>query len=143
VIQTLLLSGVFAMNFLNGITLLLAYQLVGEVAVRLLGLPIPGPVLGMIMLFATLLIRGSTPEPLNTASSALLSHLSLLFVPAGVGMMVHFDRIAAEWLPITLALFLSTLITMVATAGIMHFTSSWLAPKSVGPEGSEGAGKDE
>jgi holin-like protein len=117
------------MNFLNGITLLLVYQLVGEVTVRLLGLPIPGPVLGMVMLFVTLLIRGYTPEPLQNASSALLSHLSLLFVPAGVGMMVHFERIAAEWLPITLALFFSTIITMVATAGVMHFTSRWLSPK--------------
>lgn len=118
------------MTFLNGITLLLAYQLVGEVIVRLLDLPIPGPVLGMTMLFVTLLIRGHAPESLSTASSALLSHLSLLFVPAGVGMMVHFDRIASEWLPITLALFFSTLITMVATAAIMHFTIRWFAPAS-------------
>ena len=110
------------MNFLNGITLLLVYQLVGEVTVRLLSLPIPGPVLGMVMLFLTLMVRGYTPEPLENASSALLSHLSLLFVPAGVGMMSHFGRIADEWLPITLALFLSTIITMVATAGIMQIT---------------------
>lgn len=116
------------MNFLTGITLLLAYQLVGEVTVRLFGLPIPGPVLGMMLLFITLLIRGYTPESLNTASSALLSHLSLLFVPAGVGMMVHFDRIASEWLPITLALFFSTLITMAATAGIMQVTNRWFGP---------------
>lgn len=115
------------MNFLNGITLLLVYQLVGEVAVRLAGLPIPGPVLGMVMLFLTLLIRGRAPAAVDQASSALLSHLSLLFVPAGVGMMVHFGRIAEEWLPITLALLLSTIITMVATALIMQVTSRWFA----------------
>lgn len=115
------------MNFLNGMTLLLVYQLVGEVTVRLLAVPIPGPVLGMVMLFLTLMIRGHTPEPLQNASTALLSHLSLLFVPAGVGMMAHFDRIAEEWLPITLALFFSTIITMVATAGIMQLTTRWFA----------------
>lgn len=115
------------MNFLNGMTLLLVYQLVGEVTVRLLAVPIPGPVLGMVMLFLTLMVRGRAPEPLQNASTALLSHLSLLFVPAGVGMMAHFDRIADEWLPITLALFLSTIITMVATAGIMQLTTRWLA----------------
>lgn len=115
------------MNFLNGMTMLLVYQLVGEVTVRLLAVPIPGPVLGMVMLFLTLMIRGRTPEPLNNASTALLSHLSLLFVPAGVGMMAHFDRIADEWLPITLALFFSTIITMVATAGIMQITTRWFA----------------
>lgn len=114
------------MNFLTGVTLLLVYQLVGEVTVRLLGIPIPGPVLGMVMLFVTLLIRGHTPESLDNASGALLSHLSLLFVPAGVGMMVHFNRIAEEWLPIALALFLSTIITMIATALIMQVTTRWL-----------------
>ncbi|KMQ76105.1 CidA/LrgA family protein [Marinobacter subterrani] len=113
------------MQFLNGITLLLVYQLVGEITVRLLGLPIPGPVLGMVMLFITLLIRGRTPASVDQASSALLSHLSLLFVPAGVGMMAHFGRIADEWVPITLALLLSTVITMVATALIMQVTTRW------------------
>lgn len=135
------------MTFLNGITLLLAYQLVGEIAVRLMELPIPGPVLGMMMLFLTLLIRGHAPESVSTASSALLSHLSLLFVPAGVGMMVHFDRIASEWLPITLALLFSTLITMVATAGIMQLTIRWFAPQSPqpdrAPEDSGGDGRHE
>jgi holin-like protein len=128
------------MAFLNGITLLLAYQLIGEVAVRLMDLPIPGPVLGMMMLFITLLIRGYAPESISAASSALLSHLSLLFVPAGVGMMVHFDRIAAEWLPIAVALFLSTIITMIATAFIMQLTSRWV---SSGSSTSGGQDSDE
>ncbi|KPP98768.1 CidA/LrgA family protein [Marinobacter sp. HL-58] len=126
------------MNFLNGMTLLLVYQLVGEVTVRLLAVPIPGPVLGMVMLFLTLMIRGRTPEPLQNASSALLSHLSLLFVPAGVGMMAHFSRIADEWLPITLTLLLSTIITMVATAGIMQVTTRWFVrPEKGGGQGNE------
>ncbi len=127
------------MQFLNGITLLLVYQLVGEVTVRLAGVPIPGPVLGMVMLFLTLWIRGHTPEPIEQASSALLAHLSLLFVPAGVGMMAHFSRIADEWVPITVALLLSTVITMIATALIMQLTSRWLArpPAQGGSEGGE------
>ncbi|WP_372987187.1 CidA/LrgA family protein [Marinobacter sp.] len=122
------------MQFLNGITLLLVYQLVGEVTVRLLGVPIPGPVLGMVMLFITLWIRGSTPESVETASTGLLSHLSLLFVPAGVGMMAHFSRIADEWLPITLALLLSTIITMVATALVMQVTTRWLVSSAANEE---------
>ncbi|MEC7378218.1 MAG: CidA/LrgA family protein [Pseudomonadota bacterium] len=125
------------MQFLNGITLLLVYQLVGEVTVRLVGLPIPGPVLGMVMLFITLMIRGHTPASVDQASSALLSHLSLLFVPAGVGMMAHFGRIADEWLPITLALLLSTVVTMVATALIMQLTSRWLVKDAPIEEGSD------
>lgn len=107
------------MNFLRGITILLIYQLVGEISVLFLSIPVPGPVLGMILLLLTLLLRGSTPASLDSSSTALLSHLSLLFVPAGVGMLVHFDRIANEWIPITIALLLSTIITMMATAAIM------------------------
>ena len=107
------------MSFLNGITILLIYQLVGEVSVLYLELPVPGPVMGMILLFITLLIRRNTPESLNTAASTLLSHLSLLFIPAGVGMMVHFERIGNEWLPISLAIILSAIITFAATALIM------------------------
>lgn len=113
------------MNFLNGITLLLIYQLAGEVSVIWLQLPVPGPVLGMIMLFLTLAIRGTSSAPLNEASTALLSHLSLLFVPAGVGLIVHFNRIMTEWVPISITLVLSTVITMVSTAAIM-LAMKWL-----------------
>ncbi len=120
------------MAFLNGITILLIYQLVGEVTVRLLALPIPGPVLGMVMLFVTLTVRGRVDESVDTAANGLLSHLSLLFVPAGVGMMVHFGRIADEWLPIIVTLVLSTVLTMGATAGIMQLMSRW--------QGNTGAG---
>jgi holin-like protein len=107
------------MKFLNGVTLLLIYQLIGEFSVLLLRIPVPGPVLGMILLFLTLMLRKGSGESLDSASSALLSHLSLLFVPAGVGMMVHFDRIANEWLPISVALVLSTVLTMAVTAAAM------------------------
>ncbi|WP_203143055.1 CidA/LrgA family protein [Marinobacter mangrovi] len=114
------------MQFLNGITLLLVYQLVGEVTVRLFGLPIPGPVLGMVLLFLTLVIRKRSSASLDTAANGLLSHLSLLFVPAGVGMMVYFSRILEEWLPIALSLVLGTAITMVVTAGAMLATQKLL-----------------
>ena len=107
------------MNVLNGITILLFYQLVGEVSVLLLRIPVPGPVVGMVLLFLTLLIRRRSSVSLDSVSATLLSHLSLLFVPAGVGIMFHFNRIASEWVPISITLLLSTVITMVATAAIM------------------------
>jgi holin-like protein len=110
------------MQFINGITLFLIYQLIGEVCARLLGLPVPGPVLGMLLLFGTLLIRRRSNPTLDDTSNTLLSHLSLLFVPAGVGMIAHLELIADEWLPIVLTLVLSTLITMAATAGVMWLT---------------------
>jgi len=107
------------MKFLNGVTLLLIYQLIGEFSVLLLRIPVPGPVLGMILLFLTLMLRRGSAESLDSASSALLGHLSLLFVPAGVGMMVHFDRISHEWLSISVALLLGTVLTMGVTATVM------------------------
>lgn len=116
------------MQFLNGITLLLIFQLIGEFGARLLDIPVPGPVVGMLLLFLTLIVRRSVAPSLDTASGALLGHLSLLFVPAGVGMMIHFERIAGEWLPITVALLGSTVITMLASALIMAGTSRLFAP---------------
>lgn len=115
------------MKFINGITILLIYQLIGEITTQLLDIPVPGPVLGMVFLFLTLLLRGSLTESMENSSVAFLCHLSLLFVPAGVGMILHFERIANEWVSISIALVLSTVFTMVATATIMlimnHFFS--------------------
>ena len=101
---------------IKGLTVLLLFQLAGEVLAHLLSLPLPGPVIGMALLFTALVLRGAVPAFLGTTSTALLSHLSLLFVPAGVGVMLHFQRIGAEWLAISCALVLSTAITLAVTA---------------------------
>lgn len=100
-------------------TVLLIYQLVGEVVSKGLELPIPGAVIGMALLFATLLIRGNLPDGLSDTAQGLLKHLSLLFVPAGVGVMVHFHLIGAEGLAISVALVVSTLVTIAVTALVM------------------------
>ena len=120
------------MDFINGITLLLMYELVGEVSALLLPIPVPGPVIGMLLLFLTLLIRGRSTSTLDSASTGLLTHLSLLFVPAGVGIMVHFERLAAEWLPIVLTLVVSTALTMMATAMSMQLSARWFTAAHTG-----------
>ena len=99
---------------------LLVCQLTGEVLVAVTGIPLPGPVLGMLLLFIGLLLRGAIPEDLNKMSDGLLSHLSLLFVPAGVGVIAHAQLIGTELLPIAISLFLSTFITIVVTAWVMQ-----------------------
>jgi holin-like protein len=118
------------MTLLNGITALLVFQLIGELLVRYFGVPVPGPVVGMVLLFVVLLIWRGPIQSLDTASSSLLSHLSLLFVPAGVGIILHFDRIANEWLAIGVALLASTILTMCATALIMYLGSRYLVRRS-------------
>ena len=106
---------------LQAITVLLVYQLVGEVLALVLKLPVPGPVIGLALLFLTLLVRGAAPEKLRDTANGVLSHLSLLFVPAGVGVMVHLGRLGAEWLPIVVALVVGTVLTIAVTALAMQW----------------------
>ena len=95
---------------------LLVCQLAGETAARALGLPVPGPVLGLLLLFGFVFWRGGPPEPVRDASLGLLRHLPILFVPAAVGVIRHVDRIADEWLAILVALTVGTWLTIVVTA---------------------------
>ena len=101
---------------LAGFTWLLLFQCAGEAVSRLLALPVPGPVTGMLLLFVALRMRGRVPESVGTAGDGLARHLSLLFVPAGVGVIMHFGRLAGEWLPIALALLVSTVAAIAASA---------------------------
>ena len=107
------------MNMLRGFTVLLLFQLAGEVMVTLLLLPVPGPVFGMGLLLLYLVARSRDDEELEAASNTLLKHLSLLFVPAGVGVIVHVSRIEQEWFAIGVALIASTLLTLIVTAWLM------------------------
>jgi|TARA_B110000211_G_scaffold164245_1_gene185432 holin-like protein len=117
------------MNFLYGLTLLLIYQLIGEGLSLFFTLSVPGPVIGMSLLFLSLLVfykiknNNAEKQPQNDALSnsaaAILNHLSLLFIPAGVGLIVHIDRLEDQWLPIIAAIVLGSIITMAVTAGVM------------------------
>ncbi|MFN3076068.1 MAG: CidA/LrgA family protein [Alphaproteobacteria bacterium] len=109
---------------IGAFALLLSCQFLGELLARKTGLPVPGPVFGMVLLFLLLLIRRGVPASLDSVGGGLLSHMSVLFVPAGVGVMVHLRLIAAEWLPIAVALLLSTLLTMGVTALVMKSLDS-------------------
>lgn len=105
---------------LGALTVLLVYQLIGEVLVQALALPVPGPVIGLLLLFLTLTARSSIAEPLRDTANGILQHLSLLFVPAGVGVMVHFTRVSGEWMPIVLAVLASTALTIAVGALTMQ-----------------------
>ncbi|MGQ9370506.1 CidA/LrgA family protein [Azospirillum sp. ST 5-10] len=104
---------------LRFVTLLLLCQLAGELIALAAGLPVPGPVLGMVLLFAGLVARGRVPDGLRDVAGGLLRHLSLLFVPAGTGIIVHLDRLAAEALPIVVAVVGSTVLAIAVTARLM------------------------
>jgi holin-like protein len=107
---------------LGFITLLLVCQLIGETIARLLALELPGPV-----------VRGGVPDGLRATASGFLNHLSLLFVPAGVGVVTHLSLVADEWLAITSALALSAVVTVAVTALVMVWLSR-LTGNAPGPE---------
>ena len=105
---------------LGALTVLLVFQLAGEALVLYFGIPVPGPVVGMLLLFAALAVKGSVPTGLQAAANGILRHLSLLFVPAGTGILLHFSRVAGEWPAILLALAGSTALCIGATALTMQ-----------------------
>ena len=104
--------------------LILLCQLAGEIVVRALALPMPGPVVGMLILLVLLLARDRlgflARGPLQgggveAGAHGLLAHLSLLFVPAGVGVVQKLDLLKAHGLVITAVLALSVLVTLLVT----------------------------
>lgn len=124
------------------LSLILICQLVGEIIVRGIGLPLPGPVIGLVLLLAILLLRDRyqmlARGPLRdagveSASKGMLAHLSLLFVPAGVGVIQQLDLLAQHGLAIFLVLIGSVLVTLVVTACAFLAASRIVARKRSAP----------
>jgi holin-like protein len=105
---------------LDALTLIFGCQLVGELIVAALGLPVPGPVIGMLLLLSGLLFRGAVPDELGQVADTFAANLSLLFVPAGVGIMLHMDLISRNWMPLVVALIVSTALAMAVTGVLMQ-----------------------
>ena len=111
---------------LSNIALLLLFQLLGEVLSFAFSLPIPGPVIGMVLLLIALILKDNLIEHIRPSASVLLAHLALLFVPAAVGVIQYVDRIRAEWLGIGLIIVLGTAVTMLTTAVCVQLIMSLL-----------------
>ena len=117
------------------LSLILLCQLAGEVSVRGLGLPMPGPVVGLLFLLLLLLARDRfvalargplQQDGVENASRGLLAHLSLLFVPAGVGVVQKLDLLASHGIAIVLVLALSVVVTLLATVLTFRLVSRLL-----------------
>jgi holin-like protein len=106
---------------INTFATLLVFQTIGEALSYALSLPIPGPVIGMVLLFLFLTVKSDALQKLAPTALELIRHLSLLFVPAGVGIMVHAQRISSEWLPILVALVASTVVSIAVTAAVVRW----------------------
>lgn len=101
---------------IHALTLILSCQLAGEILTRLLGWPVPGPVFGMALLFVLMLASPRIAGAVIPTAEGILRHLSLLFVPAGVGVVGHLPLLAANGLGVALALIVSTILAIGAGA---------------------------
>lgn len=105
---------------------LLVLQWGGEVLVQALGLPLPGALVGALLLLVGLLLLGRLPKALEQTSGALLQNLMLLFIPIVAGVMLHFERIASEWLPFLASGIGGAVLTLLVTAAVFR----WLLQRS-------------
>jgi putative effector of murein hydrolase LrgA (UPF0299 family) len=108
---------------IEALVILLFCQLLGEALVHALALPLPGPVAGMMLLFLALLWRGrrapaeaQVPEALADTTDALLRNLSLLFIPAAVGIVQHTGIVRESGFAIAVSIVVSTVLAMAVTA---------------------------
>jgi putative effector of murein hydrolase LrgA (UPF0299 family) len=109
---------------LHAIAILLSCQLAGQVTVTALSLTLPGPVLGMALLAALMLIYPPLYDKVRGLAEGLLAHLSLLFVPAGVGVVAHLDVLGEDGPALLAALVVSTVlglsVSVLAFAGVQR-----------------------
>ncbi|HUN99414.1 MAG TPA: CidA/LrgA family protein [Bradyrhizobium sp.] len=109
---------------------LIGCQLAGELVRSAIGLPVPGPVIGMFLLAAVLAFRSRYSKlgesdfgsSLERTADTLIGSMGLLFVPAGVGIISEAGLLRQEWLPIVAALLGSTILGLLATGLVMHWT---------------------
>lgn len=99
---------------------LLICQAFGELVHRMTGLPLSGSIIGMVILLAWMIMCGGASTELRASAGSLLGYLSLLFVPAAVGVIAYMPVLQRQWLPITVALFASTILGMGAAALTMQ-----------------------
>ncbi|MCB1388177.1 MAG: CidA/LrgA family protein [Rhodobacteraceae bacterium] len=107
------------------LTVILICQLAGEVAARGLGLAIPGPVLGMALLWGLMTAHAPLAAAVRPVGEGILKHLSLLFVPAGVGVVGHLDRLGPQALALGLAILVSTVLAIAAGALAFTLVARW------------------
>ena len=123
------------MQALRGLAWLLALQSAGELLSRGLQLPFPGPVIGMVLLLVALrwqVVRA----PVSSCADFLLAHLSLLFVPVGVGVMTHLSLVSQYGFRMLAVVVVSTLAGLLVTVLSLH----WLRGSSTdSPEGTPDA----
>lgn len=123
-------------HMLKSLTILLAFQALGELLSFSLFPSIPGPVLGLIALLAFFFIRGGVPADLQSTANVFTANLGLLFVPAAVGVVVFWPVLAEFGVVILITLLVSVVVTLVGTAWVLDKLATRFMPGEVS-EGSK------
>lgn len=105
---------------LRSLTILLVFQLAGECLSALLNWPVPGPVLGMLLLLSVLILRGRLSAGLADDAQHLLRYLPLILIPPSVGIMDHGPTLREEGLAVGLTIVLTTIFSLLLAAGLMR-----------------------
>jgi holin-like protein len=103
-----------------GIVQILLFQGLGELVAHWVLPLIPGPVIGLVLLVAWLVMRRSVPASINLVASALTQHLGLLFVPAATGVVLFLPQLKAHALAVALALLASVVLTIAVPALVLR-----------------------
>lgn len=111
------------MPLLNGILVLLVFQCLGEAINAYFDLGMPGPVIGMLLLFVGLCIHGAAPTGIARASQTLIPMLAIMFMPAAAGIFFLGPEFADQWLAIATAIVVATVLSLLFNGLLMK----WLA----------------
>jgi holin-like protein len=114
--------------------ILIGCQLLGEILRQTFHLPLPGPLIGMLLLMVALVMGGrngaalvhDTRRPLVQAANGLITYMGLLFVPAGVGVIAEIGTLKQEWFPIVAGLLFSTVLGLAVTGLVMQHVSRFV-----------------
>jgi len=113
---------------LSAIFLLLACQLVGEAIHAVSGLPLPGAVIGMVLLLAWLVLIPRERLTLKAVTGWLTAHLAVMFVPAAVGLIEEGEALSRYGMGLLVATIASTLLTLIVTSLVFRWALARFAP---------------
>ena len=105
---------------LKSLLFIFGFLIAGEFVSWLFQLPVAGNILGMVFIFIALKLKLVNLKDVKPASDKLIKYLVIFFIPYGVGLMVHFNLIAQYWVPISLAVIFSSILTLYVTAIILE-----------------------
>jgi holin-like protein len=115
---------------IRGLVQILLFQGLGEIISKVLGLPVPGPVIGLILLLSFLLVRGRIDPDLDFVASGFAQHLGVLFIPAAVGVVMFAPQLSSHGLAIAAILLVSVGLSVAVTALLLK----WLTRKDRQPD---------